>query len=788
MRALPASAAAAAVVALTMCPAHAASPPRLQVQAGYAGVPVSAGLWVPVRVRVDGDDGGAQGTLRVTPPTASGRTPVVEELPIDVPAGESRAFTVAVQAAAGTVTAELRDSGGARIATATSTLASGGGGHVVVAVVSATPGALDAAAGTYVLGRRTQVVDVVRLSVATLPDAPQLLRTFAEVVLAGVDTGGLGSAQRNALSAYVAGGGGLLLTGGGAAQQVLDGVPPDLAPATVTSAGSEQLPGAVAALCTTTTASPPAPPAPVAQSTLSLAHGATAMLRDTSGTPLVAVLGVGLGRSVMAAFDPAAPPLASWSGQGCLVRALVSAALPGRRAEVAMEPTSARGDRGGTVGQVGDASTIPAGLVSAATGMLSAPPPRVVLLAVALGGYALIAGPLAALLPRSPRRRTMLWAALPGLACGVGLAAWTTGLGVARVDPARSQVRVIDVASISTSSVESVAAVSLPRGGGDTLRVPSGSVAAALGSGAGQATHESAQLDVEGAPAGAVSTAVIDWSAGAPGRGVAQSLRWADDTHLTGTLTNHLGTTLLDATLLGSDGSTTDLGTIADGASVRADVVAETAVGGYQAGGGGCTTLACLASGPRASLLRALDAWTEERHPGVPALFAVAARPLLPGDGMPALDAVVVPLTVPDGEGAPLPARGLAAQGFESNGAVTDGSVTLRNGDWAMLDVPVPAGAAAVEITPLSESCWTLGCVNYRLAPNTNPLPPQLFYDWLDPSAGAWRPLPMTLDASGHRVGRLPASRLAGTDLVLRLRSQNLATTLAAPDIREAQQ
>jgi hypothetical protein len=131
-----------------------------------------------------------------------------------------------------------------------------------------------------------------------------------------------------------------------------------------------------------------------------------------------------------------------------------------------------------------------------------------------------------------------------------------------------------------------------------------------------------------------------------------------------------------------------------------------------------------------------------------------------------------------------LVARGISTQGFSGGGVVTGPSVTLRDGDFTVLDVPVAATAGTLRVTPLSGSCWTLGCVDYRLAPSTNPLPPALLYDWLDPATGGWRPLPQSVDGTGHHTGQLPVAGLDGGDLILRIRAQNIAVSAATPDIR----
>ncbi|HEV7679476.1 MAG TPA: hypothetical protein VGQ42_12990 [Candidatus Dormibacteraeota bacterium] len=782
-RTLLATLLATAAAATTATVAQAATPPSLKVEAGYGKVPIAPGLWVPVTARITGGDGGVDGTLRITPPVEGTLSPVAVDVPVDVTAGQSRSVTVAVRAAAGTVTAELRAADGTRLAGATGTLLAGNQGNILVATVAAAAGSLDAIAGTYVLGGHTQNVDAVPLAPDRLPDTPALLAAFAVVVIDGIPTGGLTSAQRNALAGYVDGGGGLLLSGGGAAPQVLEGIPAGLLAATAGSLAQAPLPAAITALCGTPSAQPLT--APVQQASLALLGDATALVRDTAGAPVAAVRQVGLGRSVVARFDPAAAPLAGWAGHDCLLRELLAAALPGRTAEMSMEPITPRGARTGSLNALPDSTTVPAGLADAARALVSVVPPSLTTLAVALGAYAIVAGPLAALLPRRRRRRAVLWIVLPSLAVAVGGGAWATGLGVAHVAPALTQVRVLDLGGASTASVRAVATLSLPRGGGATLPLAAAATVAGLDSGAGRAAQAGDRVDIVDAPPGALRTVLTGWTAvRRAATGIAQDLHWSDDTHLDGTITNHLGVALLDATLLGSDGSTSSLGRVAAGGTAKAGAVAQTMLGGSGNDTTSCATQACQAQDGRGRLLSALDEWAQSAHPGVPVLFGVAERPLLPAaDGVRTVDAVVVPLTLPPATGAPLVMRGLATQGFDGGG-VTLGSPTLRDGDFTVLDVPVPASGGALQLTPLSGSCWTVGCVSFRIAPSTNPLPPALLYDWLDPVAGDWRPLPETADATGHRTGRLAVARLGGGDLILRIRTQNTAASAAAPDLR----
>jgi hypothetical protein len=773
---------AAATAAAGALPVHAATGPSLHITAGYPGVPIAPGYWVPVTVQIDGGDTGVSGTLRITPPPAPEASPVTQVVAVDVGSGDKRTVTVAVRSIQGAVVADLRSSTGASMAQATAQLKAGSDGHVFIAVL-APRGAFDKAAGTFVLGGQTQSVDFVGLTPTTLPDTRTLLATFNEVVVDGLPTGALTPAQREALSGYVESGGGLAVAGGDAAAQAVEGIPSSLLAATPGAVVAGTLPTAVASLCTAPGLPPPVQ-ASVDQSALALSRGATAAILDSAGRAIIASRTVGLGRTVMADFDPLAAPVATWPQQPCLLRELLAAALPGRIAEVAMEPTAPRGAKDTVIRHSPDRDTIPAELTDAATAMVVVLPPPLAMLAAALGAYVLVAGPLAALAFRSPRRRPLLWAVIPSLAVIAGGAAWTTGLGVARVDPVATQVRILDLGPgtpSGTGPVEALTTLSLPRGGDARLALPDGAHVEGL-TGAGETQSDADGLAVTGAPAATLRRVLVDWDE-RPSGGVNATLRWTDDIHLEGTIANRLPVDLRDTRLLGSDGSLSPLGRINRGASIRATVVAGTALGGGEVGAGGCGAVSC--TGRDAAVLDGLAQWAELAHPGIPMLLGVAARPLLPtAEPQTTLDTVVVPLRAPDDSDAPLALRGLTTQAFQGGGVVYGAAITLRDGDFSVLDTPIPPGADTLHVSPLSGSCWTLGCVSYRVAPSSNPLPPAVLYDWLDPATGTWRPLPPFTGPSGHTSASLPAAWLHGGDLLLRLRAQNLAVSLAAPDVR----
>jgi hypothetical protein len=209
------------------------------------------------------------------------------------------------------------------------------------------------------------------------------------LIVSGIDTGGLSSAQRAALSAWIGQGGQLLVFGGPDGQKTAAGLS-DLLP--VELSGTKTL---------------PAPPeftrffpslgnmtGEMIFTRTTLKPGAQ-VLAGSSDTPLVIVQSHGSGRVVYLPFDPGLEPFSKWPGQEDFYRAILSSA-PGR-----------------SLWSWGPQST--SALYNAVTYLPGQGMPSPLLIIGFMLGYAVCVGPANFFVMRRLKRRELSWFTIPAI-------------------------------------------------------------------------------------------------------------------------------------------------------------------------------------------------------------------------------------------------------------------------------------------------------------------------------------------------------------------------------------
>ncbi|MGB0388705.1 MAG: hypothetical protein ACPGWR_28120 [Ardenticatenaceae bacterium] len=180
----------------------------------------------------------------------------------------------------------------------------------MAAAITAGGKGLEALGGINFRGeRQNDRATLVPLTLETLPERPEALRTLDLIVLSGVDTSVLTERQRGALEQFVALGGMLVLGGGPEANRVLAGIPESLRPVSLT--GEVGLDSLTSLDQFTGDAVKVNGPFPAAKSEL-LANSTLRLAQES--LPILVEREVGRGIVYWLALDPSLTPFDAWSG------------------------------------------------------------------------------------------------------------------------------------------------------------------------------------------------------------------------------------------------------------------------------------------------------------------------------------------------------------------------------------------------------------------------------------------------------------------------------------------
>lgn len=254
-------------------------------------------------------------------------------------------------------------------------------------------------------------VNVVRLSPSQVDPVPEALASFDAIAVTNVKSSRLDSGQLTALERYVRSGGSLLLVGGPDWQETLRPLAPTLIPGIL--AGSRAVSN-LSGLRTLANGSPRSTPTVV--SLLSYPRGS--VLASESGIPLVVRSGLGQGRIIYLAFDPAGDSLSNWSGASSLLGGVLTQAAP----HIVSRPVMSGWQSGFFRDRFGP-NTIRQELAN----VPSPPRPAVLLLILLTVLSVLLIGPVNFLVLRHLQKQELAWLTMPGLA----LLCFGSTLGVA---------------------------------------------------------------------------------------------------------------------------------------------------------------------------------------------------------------------------------------------------------------------------------------------------------------------------------------------------------------------
>ncbi len=397
----------------------------MEAQALYEGTS-KYGEWLPVVVDLEnsGDDVSGQVQVRVS---ASGEETLFAQR-LELPRGARKQvmiYTVPNNFSRRLEVEFIADGEAEALVTAEADVRPVPNIRFIVAALSAGGDGLEPLIGLNFRGTqgpRDQSV-LVPLTLATLPDRPEALRTLDMLVLSGVDTSSLTPRQQAALEQFVSLGGMLVLGGGPEANRVLAGIPEALQPVTLAGDGTlESLP-ALEAL--TGEAIRVSGPFPVAQA--EPAADATVRFRQEA-LPLLVERQVGRGVVYWLALDPSLTPFDAWAGTDEFWLSVVG--------DRAFHPRDMPTD-------ISPRQMINEQLYYALQNLPSLDLPSLRLLVPLLALYILIVGPVNYFALRRTRRMELAWVTIPVITLLFSAGAYGLGYGLRGSDVIVNQVAVV---------------------------------------------------------------------------------------------------------------------------------------------------------------------------------------------------------------------------------------------------------------------------------------------------------------------------------------------------------
>ncbi|HLY26249.1 MAG TPA: hypothetical protein VKQ72_07910 [Aggregatilineales bacterium] len=264
----------------------------------------------------------------------------------------------------------------------------------------------------------------VNWHVENVPDNPQGLRSLDALVLTDVDTGNLTINQRQALDGWVRAGGHLVVTGGPNWQRTQVGVAAmlPLMPNGTTTLTSLPSLAAYSGFASETLAAPQDTPIIVAQGTL---QPNASVLAADGGTPLLIRHNYGQGIVDYLAVDPGIEPYASWQDRSAFWDTLLISAP--------QQPSWINGIVQSDSAQT--AANLIAGLRL----------PDVAQLALFLGIYILLIGPVNYLILNRIGQRELAWLTIPLIVVASSVFAFLTGLSLRGTQATINRIALVQV-------------------------------------------------------------------------------------------------------------------------------------------------------------------------------------------------------------------------------------------------------------------------------------------------------------------------------------------------------
>lgn len=280
--------------------------------------------------------------------------------------------------------------------------------------------------------RRDDRAILVPLTLETLPDRPEALRTLDLLILTGVDTSSLTPRQQAALEQYVVLGGMLVLGGGADANRVLAGIPESLHP--VSLVNEVKLDALESLNYLTGEPVRVNGPFPAAQA-VALRDSLIRLYEST--LPLIVEREVGHGAVFWLALDPSLTPFDAWTGVEEFWLALL--------AERARYPLDLPPD-------AAPRQFINYELYSAVQNLPSLDLPQLQLLIPLLIIYILMVGPVNYFILRRRKRLELAWVTIPIVTFLFSLGAYWLGFQLRGSDIIVNQVAVVEAIPASEAA------------------------------------------------------------------------------------------------------------------------------------------------------------------------------------------------------------------------------------------------------------------------------------------------------------------------------------------------
>ena len=428
-------------------PAFAQSPtpvPSLQIQLNATPAfqgQFKYGEWLPVWVEITNSGPDVQAEIRI--PVSGGSGTMVFTAPVELPAGAHKRLLVYILPNNFTRQLSIELASGEQLL-ASQRVNVHPNPNVTYLVGLAAPerGALAQIASLKPVGlERTKVL--VDFDITELPDKSEGLRSFDLLVINNLDTSKLTPEQAQALASWVAQGGRLLIGGGPGAQITTAGLTTALFPAEIQSTTEIE---AVPALVDFVGDDKPVRiPGPFVAARIQSKTGRVMIKQDQ--IPLLTEWSIGQGFIDFSALDPAVAPFDAWNGTADFWQNLLapSAAYP----EWMPTDISSRQQF---------ASNMPYALSNLP--MLELPSAS--WLALMLGLYIVMVGPVNYLVLRRMKRLQLAWISIPSITVFFSIVSFLLGYALHGTDIFVNKIAVIQVESGGSAHIDSYIGVFSP--------------------------------------------------------------------------------------------------------------------------------------------------------------------------------------------------------------------------------------------------------------------------------------------------------------------------------------
>lgn len=301
----------------------AAGPVQMQVRAGFDGLG-KVGGWVPVEVELRNDGADLSGEIQIqVQETTSNRgtytrPPTIYSVPVVLPRKSHKRLSIDVMLPSSSIKTQARLLEGTSIVVEQDVLLTRvAPGDLICGVLSRASDALDFLPSLE-LPPPLRRARVAHIDVSDIPSRPQLLASLDCLILSNLSTVGMLDRQKEALSTWVESGGLLVVAGGPSWQRTVAALPPGLLPVKLSGLTSVQRLDSVAEFLNTDLNDS----GPWLASLASVQDGT--VLAEEDGIPLFVAARRGAGTVFYLALDPIGEPLRSWPGSVSLWRFMLS--------------------------------------------------------------------------------------------------------------------------------------------------------------------------------------------------------------------------------------------------------------------------------------------------------------------------------------------------------------------------------------------------------------------------------------------------------------------------------